>query len=131
MSLNIDKCAILTCSRSTSPPEFQYYINEETLTRTSQHLYFGILFHSSMSFTPHINNISSSAIKTLNFMRCNLNKCAESVKSAAYLGLVRPKLEYASSMWDHYLSKNIQAIERVQRIAARWYSYYQSCSGQH
>ena len=26
MNLNIDKCVILTCSRSTLPPEFQYYI---------------------------------------------------------------------------------------------------------
>jgi len=88
MSLNIDKCVILTCFRATSPPEFQYYINNETLTRTSQHLYLGVLFHSSISFFPHINNITSSAIKTLNFVRRNLNRCAESVKSVAYLGLV-------------------------------------------
>ena len=120
MSLNIEKCVILTCSRSTSPPEFQYYIDNEALTRTNQHLYLGFLFHSSMSFSPHINNIKSSAIKSLNFVRRNLNKCDESVKSAAYLGLVRPKLEYASSVWDPHLSKDIQAIERVQRIAARW-----------
>ena len=73
-----------------------------------------------MSFSPQINNITSSAIKSLNFVRHNLNKCDESVKSAAYLGLVRPKLEYASSVWDPHLSKDIQAIERVQRIAARW-----------
>jgi len=53
MTLNIDKCVILTCSRSTSPPEFQYYINNETLTHISQHLYLGVLFHSSMLFSPH------------------------------------------------------------------------------
>ena len=120
MSLNIDKCVVLTCSRSTSSPEFRYYINNETLTRTIQHLYLGVLFHSSMSFSPHINNITGSAIRTLNFMRHNLNRCVESVKSAAYLGLVQPKLEYASSLWDPHLTKDIQAVERVQRIAARW-----------
>ena len=83
-------------------------------------LYLGVLFHSSMSFSPHISNITSNAIKSLNFVRRNLNNCDESVKSAAYLGLIRPKLEYASSVWDPHLSKDIQAIERVQRIAARW-----------
>jgi len=51
MSLNIDKCVIIIL-RSTSPPEFQYYINNETLTCTSQHLYLGVLFHSPMSFSP-------------------------------------------------------------------------------
>ena len=72
-----------------------------------------------MSFSPHISNITSNAIKSLNFVRRNLNNCDELVKSAAYLGLIRPKLEYASSVWDPHLSKDIQAIERVQRIAAR------------
>ena len=88
MSLNTNKCAILTCSRSTSPLEFQYYIDNEALTRTNQHLYLGVLFHSSMSFSPHISNITSNAIKSLNFVRRNLNNCDESVKSAAYLGLI-------------------------------------------
>ena len=53
-------------------------------------------------------------------MRRNLCKCDESVKSTAYLSLVRPTLEYASSVWDPYLSRDVNALERVQRIAARW-----------
>ena len=123
MRLNIDKCAVLICSRSTSPPEFHYYINNIILNCTNQHLYLGVLFHSTMSFSPHINNITSNSIKSLNFVRRNLNKCDKFVKSAAYLGLVRPKLEYASAVWDPYLSKDIAAIERVQRIAARWVKF--------
>ena len=81
---------------------------------------FKSLFHSFMSFSPHINNIASDAVKSLNFVRRNLSKCDESIKSAAYLGLIRPKLEYASAVWDPHLSKDINTIERVQRIAARW-----------
>ena len=84
------------------------------------HLYLGVLFHSMMSFSPHINMITSNAIKSLNFVRCNISNCDESVKAAAYLGLIWPKLEYASSVWDPHVSKDIHAVERVQRIAARW-----------
>jgi len=69
MSLNIDKCVILTCSRSTSPPEFQYYINKKPINHTNQHLYLGVLFHSSMLFSPHINNVASNAMKSLIFVR--------------------------------------------------------------
>ena len=109
MCLNTDKCTILTCSRSTSPPEFQYYINGNTLNRTNQHTYLGVLFHSFMSFSPHINNIASNAVKSLNFVRRNLSKCDESVKLAAYLGLIHPKLEYPSSLGSTSIKRSIEA----------------------
>ena len=63
---------------------------------------------------------TSNAIKSLNFARRNLSNCDESVKFAAHLGLIQPKLEYASSVWDPHLSKDIQAVEKVQRIVVRW-----------
>ena len=36
--------------------------------------------------------------------------------------LVRPKLEYGSAAWDPFLKKDISALERVQRKAARFCS---------
>ena len=35
---------------------------------------------------------------------------------------MRPKLEYASTAWDPFLKKDISALERVQRKAARFCS---------
>ena len=42
------------------------------------------------------------------------------MKSTAYLALVRPLLEYASSAWDPSTKQNIKSLERVQRQAARF-----------
>ena len=39
-----------------------------------------------------------------------------------YTSKVRPKLEYASAAWHPFLKKDIRALERVQRKAARFYS---------
>jgi len=36
-----------------------------------------------------------------------------------YLTTVRPHLEYASSVWDPYLEKDIEAIERVQKFGLK------------
>ena len=56
--------------------------------------------------------------------------CLKEVKETAYLTLVRPCLEYASSIWDPYQSYLISGIEKIQRRAARWifsdYSRYSS-----
>ena len=72
-----------------------------------------------MSFSPHVNNIVSKASKILNFVKRNLYKCSPSIKATAYISLVHPILEYASSAWDPHLLKNIYSIDQIQRRAAR------------
>ena len=45
------------------------------------------------------------------------------------MSTVRPHMEYASSVWDPYLKKNIDIIEHVQKFALKvyqkgWHSDY-------
>ena len=123
MNLNIDKCDIFihVVGYCRHPPQFTLqYINGQSLTRVTQHPYLGVMFDSTMSFSPHISNITCNAMRILNFVKRNLYKCDRDTKCMAYTSLVRPVLEYASSVWDHYLNKYILAIEMVQRRAARW-----------
>ena len=61
-----------------------------------------------MKWTDHISTICGKANKTLGFLRRNLN--ISSVN--AYKSLVRPLVEYASSVWDPYQ-------QMIQRRAAR------------
>ena len=41
-------------------------------------------------------------------------------KETAYVSLVRLVLEYSAPIWDPYLVKDISALEKVQRKAARY-----------
>ena len=70
----------------------------------------------------HIENIIGKANRSLGFIRRsrNLYSCPESVKSQAYLTLVRPCLEYACSVWDPHTQKHCHDIEGVQRRDARF-----------
>ena len=44
MQLNIDKCVVLRCTRSTSSINYDYNLNDETLHVTEQHRYLGLIF---------------------------------------------------------------------------------------
>jgi hypothetical protein len=46
--------------------------------------------------------------------------CPKEVKAAAYTTLVRPSIEYASSVWDPYTRNNIHQLEAIHRRAARF-----------
>ena len=56
----------------------------------------------------------------LRFIGRILRKCNSSTKEVAYKTLVRPILEYCSSVWDPYQVGLIEEIEKVQRRAARF-----------
>ena len=67
-----------------------------------------------------MENIVVKANKSLGFVRRNLYPCSESTKRLAYVTIIRPKLEYATAVWDPYRQEQIASIEAVQRRAARF-----------
>ena len=69
----------------------------------------------------------SKANRTLGFLRQNLFSCPQDVKEAAYKSMVRPILEYGSTVWDPHCNGLNDELENVQKRAARFvtrnYSY--------
>ena len=120
MKFNVSKCIVICCTRSHTPVQYGYRLNNITLSTDNQHTYLGILLHKSLSWSGHIASIVSKASQIFNFLRRNLSKCSSTVKASSYLALVRPIMEYAASVWDPYHHNDIFALEKVQRRAARW-----------
>ena len=73
-----------------------------------------------MKWGPHITKVVKKANKSLSFLRRNLRVQSQRLKERAYKALVRPTLEYASSVWDPHNTEDITKLEAVQRRAARW-----------
>ena len=71
-----------------------------------------------MEYT-HISIVCTKANGTLGFLRRKYS-CPPGVKETAYKGLMRPVLEYGSSVWDHHTHGLQKELEKVQNRAARF-----------
>ena len=63
---------------------------------------------------------SEQANRTLGFLRRNMKDCTKPVKDLTYKAMIRPTMEYSSTVWDPALQTHIAALEQVQRRAARY-----------
>ena len=73
-----------------------------------------------LSSKPHVEAATKKANNSLAFLRRNLSSCPAQTKETAYKSLVRPTLEYASTVWDPHTQECINQLEAVQRRAARF-----------
>lgn len=87
-------------------------------------------FCNNLTWSVDISNITNTASRALGYLHRNLCLVPPSVKLLAYLTLIRPKLEYASSVWDSHQTNLSSALESIQNRAARFvhsdYSYHTS-----
>ena len=67
--------------------------------------------------------MTTKANKTLGNLRRNIHTKHKCIRQTAYQTLVRPQVGYASLVWSPYTDKNINKIQVVQRMAARWVSH--------
>ena len=120
MKCNVNKCVLVRCFCSPSPVLHGYLLDDHILDERDEHFFLGVLLHKSLSWCNHIAKTATKASQVFNFLRCNLNNCSYSAKASAYLTIVRPIMEHASSVWDPHQQCDIQAIDKIQRRAAQW-----------
>ena len=92
MQFNPSKCFVLRIPASRSPIISSYTLGGTVLQETSAHSYLGVDIASDLKWDTHINKITSTANKTIGFIRRNLGSCTKDTKSTAYKTLVRPTL---------------------------------------
>ncbi len=120
MKFNATKCYVLRITNKKNPTLHNYTMHGHILEVVDQNPYLGVQFTSHLKWDTHIDNIVSKANRSLGFLRRNISKFPEDIKKKAYLAIVRPNLEYASSVWDPHQKNHINKIEMVQRRAARF-----------
>ena len=127
MEFNPIKCVVIHVTRSRTPVPSQYLLHGETLESVEGPKYLGVEISNNLSFNNHIQNITTSASRSLGFLKRNIRSQNPALREMTYETLVRPLVEYSSSVWS---KNNIDNLEMIQRRAARWtlnnYSPYAS-----
>ena len=124
MQINIKKCFVISFSRSYQLFNYDYKIDNQSLTRVSKMKDLGVIFDSRLTFTPHLDSIISRANRNWFFI-CRQTKDFNDPTSIKilYLSLVRSILTYASSIWRPVFKFDLTRLERVQHKALRRISF--------
>ena len=103
----ISTCQILTNKR-INKIEASYSLEGIVLENVDSIKYLGVKITIDLKWNTHI---TKNSFCTIGFLRRNLFSCPQDVKEAAYKGLVRPVLEYGSSVWDPHIKEEGEGIE--------------------
>ncbi len=106
----------ITCNKNIIDYYNTLHGNKLEHINTAKHL--RITPTHDLHWNQHITNIINRVIRTLGFRRRNLQIHNPQIQATAYNTIVRPTVEYATSVWDHNTQVNIQKIEMVQRRVA-------------
>ena len=120
MVFNPSKCYVMHINGGRTHRPYLYQLCGVLLKSVTQERYLRVILTQSLSWSNHISQVSVKANQKLGFIKRNLKGSQQELKRLAYITLVRSGMEYASPVWDPSTSKDQDALERVQRRAARW-----------
>jgi len=73
----------------------------------------------NLSWSNHVDTSVNKANKVCGLLKRTIGSKNREIFSVLYRSLLRPLLDYASSVWSPYLVKDKLAIESIQRRASR------------
>jgi ribonucleases P/MRP protein subunit RPP40 len=120
MTLNLDKCEHMNVTSKHASSNAEYTLDQHHLTKVKDYKYLGLHISDNLSWSKHINYVTNKANKVLYVTKLALARSTQKVKETAYKSIVRPLVEYSSSVWDPYYANQIDSVEMIQRKAARF-----------
>lgn len=119
--LNVNKCQVLSFSRSSQPIIMPYQLQGELLKREQKVKDLGVLFDTRLTFHDHMYKLVTDSFKRLGFVTRN---CREfhNIKAIKllYTALVRSKLEASACVWNPHQVTYTLMIEKVQKRFLRF-----------
>ena len=113
---------LLTRKRLPPPEEAlpALYVEGIPLTYVNSVKYLGILITYNLSWSQHISNLHLKVRCLVGMLYRKFYKNAEtSTLLQLYISFIRPHLEYCSAVWDPYLLKDVEILEKTQKFGLK------------
>lgn len=121
LSMNKDKCQVLTLTRQLQPLKFNYEMEGVRLEVMSSTKDLGVIVDKRLKFDAHIESSVKKANRMLGFlMRTSRRFTQLDSIICLYNALVRSHLEYCSPVWSPIYATHDSKIESVQRRFTRF-----------
>ena len=117
LPLNISKCKVIHYGKDN--PQHKYTMDGSDLFTDTEEKDVGVLFDSSLTFRKHIRNMVAKANSRIGMIKRSFSMLSIQNFKLLYKSLVRPILEYCSSIWFPLYKGDVQEIEKVQRRATK------------
>jgi len=109
------KCKVMTFSRGT-PTFMSYSLQNISLDRIYSVKDLGVILDSNLKFDSHITSTVNKAMSVLGFIKRWSKEFDDPYTTKLlFTSLVRPNLEYCSSVWSPQYQVHIARIEFVQK----------------
>ena len=96
-----------------------YELSGELLRTVSSAKYLGIIVSNNLGWHNQVCAAAKQANSVLHLLARNFHGFPKSTRALAYTTLVRPKLEYAATVWNPHTKEDQDILERVNRRASR------------
>jgi hypothetical protein len=121
LNFNIEKCRIMHFSKQNN--HFNYYMPIEgkdwQLSKTFTERDVGVYISDDLKWSNQINQAIAKANSKLGLILKTFTSRDKTLMKTLYCSYVRPHLEFAASVWNPYLEKDIQKLEKIQNRATK------------
>lgn len=119
LDFNTKKCHVIEMGTSKNRPHWQYKLGDDIIEKSKKEKDLGIIINEDLSPESHINKIVGETYGLLNRIKIAFNYLDAEMLAKIIKVMIRPRLEYAATVWSPHHKKHINKLEKVQRAATR------------